>query len=450
MAATDGLPDAAGKPCDRHRDVSSRFRRRSIVIDRERRAPASDGERELVASAQATGHPGRGMDGTCACRPPTGKGIRIERQVDGLCLSGTSPPCLPGDDHHRISGTRAPQSRSPCPHPGRTLTVIDPVTHALLLVGTDVGGAGELRPARRSALFAIDEYSRGCRGGAVFRSSRPASHQRRVRSRDGWCALDPRARAASPATAIASVDGLTRTLSLVDEPTDALTRRMRQRALAAATAPLRARSDRRLDLAEAMVALGLGSEARSVLLTAASDDPTEAASPRAALLAGIASVLDKRPAGADPFAAPNFPTTEEGKLWRALWPGRLRLLSEAQAATIRRGMPLLLSYPAQAARRSRRVRPRACCSQATIPMGIRAVDLLPDSDAIRLARARAAARLGHVGGRHRRPRIGSPGAGISGSWPTAYGTRSGCGSPLASSRRPRLPICSTLIASTGA
>ena len=360
-----------------------------IVIDRSV-APPSDGNGSWWQAhrPQVT----RAAEWT-AVRVPTshGEGIRIERQVDGLCLSGTSA-LPPGETTIAYRAESAAVSFA-LPHPGRTLTVIDPVTHALLLVGTDVGGAGELRPARRSALFAIDDTL----AGVVVEpfSDRLGLH----RTSDGFdLAMDGAPSIHVPSgfagTAIASVDGLTRTLSLVDEPTDALTRRMRQRALAAATAPLRARSDRRLDLAEAMVALGLGSEARSVLLTAASDDPTEAASPRAALLAGIASVLDKRPAGADPFAAPNFPTTEEGKLWRALaWAAPAPL--GGQAATIRRGMPLLLSYPP-------RLRDAAAAQAARVllagddPDGIRAVDLLPDSDAIRLARARAAARLGHV------------------------------------------------------
>ncbi len=327
-----------------------------------------------------------------ALRVPTpgGEGIRIERQSDGLCLSGT-PVLPPGETTIAYRAQSAAVSFS-VPHPGRALTLIDPVTRALLLVGTDTGGAGALRPARRSALFAIDETLVGIVVEPF--SDRLSLH----RTSNGFdLAMDGAASIHVPAgfaaSAVASVDGLTRTLSLFDEPTDALTRRMRQRALAAATAPLRARSERRLDLAEAMVALGLGSEAHSVLVTAASDDPAAAASPRAALLAGIASILDKRRGAPDAFAAPTFPNTEEAKLWRALaWAPPAPLGSEA--ATIRRGMPLLLSYPA-------RLREAAAVQAARVllagddPDALRAVDLLPDSDATRLARARASARLGH-------------------------------------------------------
>ncbi len=327
-----------------------------------------------------------------ALRVPTphGEGIRIERQINGLCLTGTRG--IPASDTTIAYQSHIASVSFILAHPGRTLTVTDPVTRALLLVGTDGGSAGPLRPARRSALFAIDETLAGMVVEPL--SDRLALH----RSSDGFdLTMDGAASIHVPSgfadTAIASVDGLTRTLSLFDEPIDALMRRMHQRALAAAMAPLRARTDRRLDLAEAMVALGLGSEARSVVATAASDDPAEAASPRAALLTAIASILEKRRGGSDAFAAPDFPDTEEGKLWRALvWAPPAPLAP--QVATIRRGMPLLLSYPA-------RLRDAAAIQAARVllagddPDALRAIDLLPDNDAIRLARARAAARLGH-------------------------------------------------------
>lgn len=327
-----------------------------------------------------------------ALRVPTphGEGIRIERQSDGLCLSVT--PVLPVGETTIAYRSQSAAVSFSLPHAGRALTLIDPVTRALLLVGTDTGGAGGVRPGRRSALFAIDETLAGVVVEPL--SDRLGLH----RTSDGFdLAMDGAASIHVPAgfatSAIASMDGLTRTLSLLDEPTDALTRRMRQRALAAATAPLRARSDRRLDLAEAMVALGLGSEARSVLLTAASDDPAAAVSPRAALLAGIASILEHRRGASDAFAAPNFPNTEEAKLWQALsWAPPTPLRS--QPATIRRGMPLLLSYPP-------RLREAAAAQAARVllaaddPDALRAVDLLPDSEAVRVARARAASRLGH-------------------------------------------------------
>ena len=327
-----------------------------------------------------------------AIRVPTShvEGIRIDRQAAGLCLSGTPTlPPLGTTLSYRVEQSKVLFS---VPHPGRALTVIDPVTHATLLVGTDAGVAGALWPARRSALLAIDESW----AGVVVEpsSDRLVLH----RNSSGFdLGMDGAASIHLPAsfadTALASVDGLTRTLSLFDEPVDTLKRRVQHRALAAALAPLRARSERRLDLAEAMVALGLGSEARSVLITAAADDPEAEASPRASLLTAIVSILDKRNRDADPFASPHFPDTEEAKLWKALAWSPPAPLGPA-AATIRRGMPLLLSYPAKlrnvAAGEAARV-----LLASDDPDALRGMDFLPDTESIRLSRAQAAAKLGH-------------------------------------------------------
>lgn len=327
-----------------------------------------------------------------AVRVPTssGDGLRIERREDGLCLIGTqaaAPTAAPvvfhaGNDSVQFS----------LQHPGNTLTVTDPVTGSLLLVGTDAGNSGAVRTGRRSALFAID----GTLAGIVVEPFSDRLQLHRTSSgfdlvSDGATSIHVTAGFSD--TPVASVDGLTRTLSFAAEPTEALVRRMHERALAAAAAPPRARSDRRLDLAEAMVALGLGSEASSVLAAASADDPSAAASPRAALLGAIASILDPGERGPDPFGASAYPSTEEGKLWRALaWQPPAPV--GAAIATIRRGMPLLVSYPA-------RLREAAATQAARVllagqdPDGLRAIDLLPDSAAIRLARAEARARLGH-------------------------------------------------------
>ncbi len=327
-----------------------------------------------------------------AIRVPTarGEGIRIDRQAGGLCLSGT--PTLPPPVSTLFYRAEQGALLFSLPHPGRALTVVDPVTHALLLVGTDAGAAGALRPARRSALLAIDESL----AGVVVEpsSDRLALH----RNSDGYdLGMDGGASihvaAGFADTAIASVDGLTRTLSLFDAPTSTLALRLQHRALAAAAAPLRARSERRLDLAEAMVALGLGSEARSVLLTATSDDPEAEASPRTALLMAMASIMDKRRRDADPFASPHYPDTEEGKLWQALAWSPPAPLGPA-VVTIRRGMPLLLSYPAQLRNLAAREAARVLLASDD-PDALRAIDLLPGTENVRLARAEADAKLGH-------------------------------------------------------
>ena len=87
-----------------------------------------------------------------ALRVPThGEGIRIERQVDGLCLIGT--PGLPSSEATIAYQSRDASVSFALAHPGRTLTVIDPVTRALLLVGTDGGSSGSLRP--RASIGAV-------------------------------------------------------------------------------------------------------------------------------------------------------------------------------------------------------------------------------------------------------------------------------------------------------
>ena len=321
----------------------------------------------------------------------SGEGIRIERRQDGLCLSGTRE--VPSSDANIAIQSRPARVLFAVERPGSTLAVTDPVTRSLLLVGTDDGSSGALRPWRRSALFVIDDAL----AGVVVEPFADGLQLHRTSSgfeliTDGSLPIHVAPGFAD--AAIASVDGLTRTLTITAEPDNTLVSQMQDRALAAASAPVRSRNDRRLDLAEAMVGLGLGSEASSVLLTVAADDPNAAASPRAALLAAIASTLDKGERRPDPFAAAAYPPTEEGKLWRALaWQPQAPVAPAI--ATIRQGMPLLLSYPAH-------LREAAAIEAARVllagqdPDALRAIDLLPDSAAIRLARAEAAARLGHT------------------------------------------------------
>lgn len=317
------------------------------------------------------------------------EGIRIERREEGLCLAGT-PRVAAADAISYRASARAVSFA--VVRPGRVVTVADPSTGALLLVGTDRAESGGLRPARRSATFALDETL----AGIVVQ---PFSDRLALRSTaagfdlvsdDGLPIHVPQDFAN---IAVASLDGLTRTLELGDAPVATLVRRLREKARAAALAPIRGRRDRRLDLAEAELGLGLGVEASGVLAAASADDPAVGGLSRAVLLREIARRIGGRGDPRELLADPAFPDTEEGRLWRALAWQPPAPVAPTQA-TLRRGLPLLLSYPEPLRAQGARIAADILLA-GDDPDGLRAIDLLPRTEATRLASAQAALRLGH-------------------------------------------------------
>ncbi|MGI4955181.1 MAG: hypothetical protein ACRYGM_25525, partial [Janthinobacterium lividum] len=174
--------------------------------------------------------------------------------------------------------------------PGRVVAVADPVTGGGLLVGTvnpAAGAAGGL-PAGANvpgaailptwAGVAVEPFS----DDLVLRAA-PVGF---VLSASGAAAVAP-----------APLAALTRRFDFPDQPVPALMQRLRAATAAGAAAAPRARTPGRVAAAQAMLALGLGAEAQSVLSLVAADDPTPP--PDVAALSAIAGLLAGRVTAAE-------------------------------------------------------------------------------------------------------------------------------------------------------
>jgi len=220
--------------------------------------------------------------------------------------------------------------------PGRVVAVADPATGGGLLVGTvnpadgpadglpagaNVPGAAILPTWAGVAVepFSDDLVLRAVLGGFVLSASSAA------------------AVAPAPPTA------LTRRFDFPDQPVPALMQRLRAATAAGAAAAPRARTPGRVAAAQAMLALGLGAEAQSVLSLVAADDPTPP--PDVAALSAIAGLLAGRVTAAQGLDAAALDGSDEIALWRGVRDAMLGR-TEAAARVLPGLMPLALAYPA--------------------------------------------------------------------------------------------------------
>ncbi len=232
--------------------------------------------------------------------------------------------------------------------PGGAVNVQDPETGEVLLVGTLK--AGELRqPVMRA--FAEFSLVPTLRGVAAIAQS---DHVTMRSQPDGFVLMGGPQLAGGLSLSPAQLEApdmlaghaLTRAFDLPALPHDALAERVRLLRGEAAAAPPRARSRPRLALAEAMLALGFGVEARAVLDVAAAEDPVVGATPRWAALAGAASLLAGRLEEARPaLKDARLDGTDEITLWRAYLADQEGEPADATAPLFAASAGLLPSYP---------------------------------------------------------------------------------------------------------
>ncbi len=220
--------------------------------------------------------------------------------------------------------------------PGRVVAVADPATGGGLLVGTvnpAAGPAGGLPDGANVPGAAILPTWAGV-------AVEPFSDDLVLRAAPGGFVLS----ASSAATvAPAPPATLTRRFDFPDQPVPALMQRLRAATAAGAAAAPRARTPGRVAAAQAMLALGLGAEAQSVLSLVAADDPTPP--PDVAALSAIAGLLAGRVTAAQGLDAAALDGSDEIALWRGVRDAMLGR-TEAAARVLPGLMPLALSYPA--------------------------------------------------------------------------------------------------------
>jgi len=251
--------------------------------------------------------------------PATARVLPAERGliVEVLPAGGAADQSIPAEVIETDAGRRLLLRTTGA---GRAVHLADPETGEILLVGT-LRSAEARQPIARS--FAQFSLVPTLRGVAVATQSDHLS----LRPQDEGFVLaaGPQVDAGLAVTpgGIAAPDvlsghGLTRAFDFPALPQEALAERVKLLRREAAAAPPLARTRPRLALAEAMLALGFGVEARAVLEIAAADDPAIGATPRWAALAGAASLLAGRLEEARPALRDRrLDGTDEITLWRA-------------------------------------------------------------------------------------------------------------------------------------
>ena len=196
----------------------------------------------------------------------------------------------------------------PFARPGRTVTVLDPVTGATLLVGTSLadGPGNSVAAARRGPEYVVLPTWLGV-------AVEPLSDREELRPDARGFVL----RGGRPDMALANTSE-DRRFDFPNEPVPALLNRLRLQLASAAEAPPGARSSARMAAAQAMLALGMGVEAEALLQQIAADDPQAAADARLPALTAMAAVLAERPDEAAGLDDTRLNDSAEIALWRGL------------------------------------------------------------------------------------------------------------------------------------
>ena len=277
--------------------------------------------------------------------PPKGQGAVLSRATAGWRISvipAASRPTPMAMTFDKGALTFAAEE------PGQVVGIADPDSGATLLVGTQRKPGQAVLTERRTGEFLLPPTIQGI----VVEPMSDTIGLRVVQTgfvlsgKPDGLALSP-----VPVEAILDAAKLTRRFEFPGQSTETLMARARRLAAAAAVAPPRARGPKRRALAESLIGLGMGVEARALLKLAMKDDPAEAASPATQGLAAIAALIAGHPAEATALADPVLTGTDEVALWRAIQMAMADEGSPAAAPVLAATAPLLFTYPEELRRR---------------------------------------------------------------------------------------------------
>lgn len=234
----------------------------------------------------------------------------------------------------------------PLPTAAGTVTMPDPMSGADLLVGT-AHEAGMATPfARHLPSFTVLPTWLGVVIEA--RSDRLTLSPTMGGFRLSAGAIGGLSLAPTPhgLAAFARAAGLTRRFDFPALPLPVLARRLaRDRAMVLA-APAGARFTPRLAEVQALIALGMGHEAGSLLELALADNPRHAADPSVHGLVAIAALLAGEPERAGGLTDPALSGSDEIALWRAVRAAMQHEDPVGTAPVFAATAPLILTYPA--------------------------------------------------------------------------------------------------------
>ncbi len=229
--------------------------------------------------------------------------------------------------------------------PGHVVSVPDPLTGGLILVGTQSRIGQGIPLERQAPQFTMLASWQGL---AIV----PLADAVSLRPLAIGFVLDmdgDRKLALSDATpqgiAETAAQSFSRRYDFPALPIDALRRRAQSAIAAAAAAPVQDRGPRRLEAAQAMLSLGLDAEALALLNLVATDDARLTDDPSRIGLAAIAAMLSGRPAEATGIDDPRLDGTDEISLWRAVRQALVQQGQRQSAATFATNARLALAYP---------------------------------------------------------------------------------------------------------
>lgn len=227
--------------------------------------------------------------------------------------------------------------------PGAAVSIVNPSTGQLLLVGTarmPFGSVPQMAITQHTSEFAVIPTWLGV-------SVEPFSDHVNLRATaEGFTissALQSPETHASHNVAITSILGLRLSEADLSRPAILATQLSAQISTAATTLP-RARSGPRFAVAQSLALMGLGAEAQAILALIALDDPVYALQADFSGLSGIAAILAKRLDEAGGIDDVRLNEMNEAKLWRGIrdaWQG-------SDASTIRSLpdlLPVVRTYP---------------------------------------------------------------------------------------------------------
>jgi hypothetical protein len=228
--------------------------------------------------------------------------------------------------------------------PGRVISLADPDTGAILLVGTQRQPGQGVPVLRRAVEFLLMPTWQGIAVEPISDdvALRPVQDGFILTGGTGGLALSPTLDAVE---ILARGDALTRRFDFAALPPEALLQRLRRQFADNAAAPVLGRGAGRRAAAQTMISLGLGAEAEALLQLAAADDPHEVAAADNAALTGMAAVLAHRADEASGLNDERLSGTDDIALWRAVRPAEQQDGSPQAAAVFAATLPLVLAYP---------------------------------------------------------------------------------------------------------
>jgi hypothetical protein len=327
---------------------------------------------------------------------PTATELRLERRKEGWMLTAIGGDAIPPALHGLSPDIGLDRVIMPAQQPGLVVSVPDSLTGGVLLVGTQRSAGQAVLVARNSPDFAILPSWQG----VVLA---PLSDSLVMRGQAGGFEIGMAQNGAVMAHAIpdtaahdaAEASRMSRSFDLPALRTAALIHRLQGATVASAEAPPQSKAGARRGVAEAMLALGMGAEAQSVLALATLEDARAADDLPARGLSALASLLAGRPGDATALEDHALDGSDEINFWRAVRLAMLHDSEPAAAAIFATTLPLLHDYSAELRNRVLPLVAETLAGQSGEPERAAATALLArfqDAPGLALARAMLAER----------------------------------------------------------